>query len=183
LRKDGFLKKKLIRFLSRGRKIMKKEKENTQIAPRERAKALQTFFKFGRKYPSMWKFVQTSVSFHNFFDFQEIISKKLDFTDIDKTKDWVDVGLSDLSVSRILYKTHDGIALYHLSQGIEKLMKACLIFTGFKRETNVISMNHKPQAFAIELLNDPEFESAMFNKFPYKRVKNQLNLLIRKLRN
>lgn len=142
--------------------------ETTAITPRERAKAIQMFFRFGREYPAIFKQFKAGISFHDFFDFQEIMLKKLDFSDINKVKDWIDLALSDINASVKLYKTEDGLALYHLQQGIEKLMKASLIFTGFKTETNVITLNHKPQEFAIEMLNDPDFDKALFQQFPFK---------------
>jgi len=97
--------------------------------------------------------------------------KKLDFSDIDKVKDWVDLALLDISAARKLYKSENGLALYHLQQGIEKLLKASLIYTGFKKESTVITLNHKPQNFAIELLNDPDICEVIYNRFPFKRIK------------
>lgn len=137
----------------------------------DRAKAIRTFYKFGRKYPTIWRQVQAKVSFHDFFDVNEIISDKLDFSDADKVSEWIDLALLDISAARKLYKSEDGLALYHLQQGIEKLLKASLIFTGFKTESNVITLNHKPQQFAVELLNDPDMNKAMFEQFPFKGVK------------
>jgi hypothetical protein len=151
--------------------VMPKEEYNVMITPHERAKAIQSFFKFGRKFPGIGQFVKGTIQFHNFFDMQEILLKKLDFTDFEKTIDWINVALDDIAVSRVLYKNKDGLSLYHLSQGIEKLFKACLIFTGFKKEVNVTSMNHKPQKFLIEIFEDEEIGSVMFDKFPIKGVK------------
>jgi len=137
----------------------------------DRAKAIRTFYKFGRKYPQIWKNVQTNVSFHDFFDSANIYMDRLDFSDVDKVKEWIEFSLSDFNAARKLYKSENGIALYHLQQGVEKLLKACLIFTGFKTENNVISLNHKPQKFAIELLNDPSFQKVAYENFPLKKVK------------
>jgi len=145
--------------------------KKNEITPVDRAKAITTFYKFGRKYPTIWRQVQAKISFHDFFDVNEILSNKLDFSDADKVNEWVDLALKDLSAARKLYKSEDGLALYHLQQGIEKLLKASLIFTGFKTESNVITLNHKPQEFAVELLNDPEMSKAMFEQFPFKGVK------------
>lgn len=151
---------------------MSDEKENKNaITPVERARVVQTFFKFGRKYPALWRKVQASINFHDFFDVNEIMKRKLDFSDADKVDEWIKLALLDLSAARKLYKGEDGLALYHLQQGIEKLLKACLIFTGLKTESNVITLNHKPQEFAVELLNDPDMKSVMFDKVPFKGVK------------
>lgn len=141
------------------------------ITPVDRARVIRTFYKFGRKYPQIWKHVRANVSFHDFFESSNIYMDKLDFSDADKVKDWVDFSLADFNAARKLYKTENGLALYHLQQGVEKLLKACLIFTGFKTETNVISLNHKPQKFAIELLNDPSIQKTIYENFPLKKVK------------
>jgi len=95
--------------------------------------------------------VQTRVDFHNLFDCTEVYLHKLNFSDIDRVIEWIDIALLDLSAARKLYKSENGLALYHLQQGIEKLLKATLMFTGFKTESNVITLNHKPQTFLIEL--------------------------------
>jgi len=63
------------------------------------------------------------------------------------------------------------IIIIPFSQGIEKLLKACLIYTGFKKEVNVIAMNHKPQMFVNELLDDKDFEMLMFEKPAFKGLK------------
>jgi len=115
--------------------------------------------------------VQTRVDFHNLFDCTEVYLHKLNFSDIDRVIEWIDIALLDLSAARKLYKSENGLALYHLQQGIEKLLKATLMFTGFKTESNVITLNHKPQTFLIELLNDPDITQTVYEKFPYKGVK------------
>lgn len=147
---------------------MVKEKENAVIPAKDRAKSIHTFMKFGRSFPNFQKVVTSTIHFKNLFDMQDVLMKKLDFTDIDKTIEWVDIALADLDIARIVYKSHKGLALYHLSQGIEKLLKACLIYTGFKKEVKVITMNHKPQMFVNELLNDRDFEMLLFEKSPIK---------------
>jgi len=145
--------------------------ENQKLTSTDRAKMIRTFYRFGREYPSIWKYVQTSVSFHNFFESTNIFVDKLDFSDIDKVIEWVNVAIGDIDAARKLYKSVNRLALYHLQQGVEKLLKACLIFTGFKTESNVISLNHKPQKFAIEMINDSDIQKAVYDYFPFKGVK------------
>lgn len=146
-------------------------KDKRKLTSSDRAMMVRTFFKFGREYPSIWRFTRTNVSFHNFFESRNIFIDKLDFSDIDKAIDWVYVAMGDIDAARKLYKSVNRLALYHLQQSVEKLLKACLIFTGFKTESNVINLNHKPQKFAIELINDPDIKKTIYDYSPFPKVK------------
>ena len=150
---------------------MNKDPKTQSITSSQRADTLRAFFKFGRKYPHFWGVLQASVSFPDMFETINAFAGKLDFSDQEKVKDWIDMALSDFSASRKLYKAEDGLALYHLQQGIEKLCKATLIFTGFQTETTVISLNHKPHDFISGLLKDPNVSKVVQHHFPIKGVK------------
>jgi hypothetical protein len=141
------------------------------LTPSDRANSLRAFFLFGRKYPHFWGFMQANVSIPDMFESVNVFSDILDFSDQEKVKDWINMALSDFSAARKLYKAEDGLALYHLQQGIEKLFKATLIFTGFRTEATVVSLNHRPHEFVFDLLEDPKVMNVLDQNYPFKRLK------------
>jgi len=150
---------------------MNNKSKTKELTSSDRARAIVSFYKFGRKYPHFWREIQAHISFSNMFDCIQLFSDHLDFSDIDKVKTWIEIALKDLSAARKLYKAEDGLALYHLQQGIEKIFKATLIYTGFKNETSVVALNHKPQEFVVELLEMPAFNELLGEGFPFKGIK------------
>lgn len=150
-------------------------KENSKkikaLAPSDRAKSLRAFFLFGRKYTHSWGFIQANISIPDLFESVNVFSDVLDFSDQEKTEDWIRMAQDDISAARKLYKSEDGLALYHLQQGIEKLFKATLIYTGLRTEATVVSLNHRPHEFVVNLLEDPKVMSVLDKNYPFKRMK------------
>jgi|GEM_PF-6398218 len=149
----------------------KNNKKNIELSPSDRANSLRAFFLLGRKYPHLWGFIQASVSIPDLFESINVFSNVLNFSDQEKTKDWIRMAQDDISAARKLYKAEDGLALYHLQQGIEKLFKATLIYTGLRTEATVVSLNHRPHEFVVNLLEDPKVINALDKNYPFKRIK------------
>ena len=124
-----------------------------------------------RPYPAIKKFLSSEVNLHNFLSVVFEISKSLKPEEKSKVDEWIKFAEDDLFAYEMLYGAKRyGLALYHLQQTVEKLVKANAIFFGIKKEKDLYKYQHSPAKFFVEFL-----ESELIKKI---RENNPLNVKI-----
>ena len=148
------------------------KKKKGGIRSVSRTKLMIDLIRWGRKYPHFWRLLSKSINFKYLFDSLDILFEDvLDYGDEDKVQEWVDLAKDDLSATIKLKGSEQGLALYHLQQCVEKLLKATLIYFGFKTETEIIKYNHKPEKFLIDLIKDNSMKTVLYEKYPFTHIK------------
>lgn len=150
--------------------MMNKEAEEN----RTRVIIAKLLFTGLRPYPAIKKFLSSEVNLHNFLSVVFEISKSLKPEEKSKVEEWIKFAEDDLFAYETLYGAKRyGLALYHLQQTVEKLVKANAIFFGIKEEKDLYKYQHNPDRFFVKFL-----ESELIKKI---RENNPLNVKIEPL--
>lgn len=137
-----------------------------------RAQFTLELMKYLRPYTHHKKLLFKSINFPYLFDSIEIFLNKGDFKDSNKAIEWIKIAEEDLKAAKMLHlgENTKSVALYHLQQAIEKLLKATLLYFGFRNEKQIIKLKHKPQKFLLTLLEDQKIKEILGEKYPFTQI-------------
>lgn len=108
-------------------------------------------------------------------DFRDLIPIFADVFKSEKIKpekagtinEWINFAKDDLKLSQVSKKIRaNGLALYHLQQGVEKLVKAYAMSLGIIEEKDLREYGHKAGKFYVKVLQDPFFMELVKQFYP-----------------
>ena len=147
------------------------KKTKTALTSKIRFNLFSLLLKFKRTFPAHANIILKSIGLSNLLDSMEKLSPLFPHSaDKNIVKEWIEFSKEDLNASRRLYGAEDGLSLYHLQQGVEKLSKATLIFIGMN-ERKIAGYKHKPEKFVVDILELEGLREIITDKFPFKHIK------------
>lgn len=143
------------------------DEENRKFNAKDRQKFFRVMLRELRSYPSLKSFLPREVDFHNLFDTIELLDDGLKFESRDTVLEWISFAEKDLNAYRLLYQQAPGLALYHLQQTVEKLVKSLAIFYGINTEEEVRQYNHDTAKFFVNFF-ESDLMQAIKEKYPFR---------------
>jgi len=133
----------------------------------ERQKFFYEILQKLRPYPVTKSYLLREVDFHKLFDTIELCYEYLKPESRKIVLEWISFAKEDLDAYKLLYRQAPGLALYHIQQTVEKLVKAVAIFYGINSEDEVRRYNHDTARFFLNFY-ESEFMRNFIEVYPLR---------------
>jgi len=147
------------------------EDEIIRLSSKERLVITRELLTIFRRFPAIGKEFSKEINISSLFDVVSVFLEHIRPEKNNKVGEWINFAEDDLYAYEMLHGARRyGLALYHLQQSVEKLLKANAIILGIKKESGLLNYGHRSAEFFVELY-ESEFMKKIITDNPVKSLK------------